>query len=53
MHILTAIPNCFFRSLEKVTTQQREEFQKGNAFGVEHVAQFRWNDLFDSFSFCT
>jgi Fe-S oxidoreductase len=52
MHILTAIPNCFFRSLEKVTTQQREEFKKGNTFGVEKVDQFRWNDLFDSFS-CT
>jgi Fe-S oxidoreductase len=52
MHILTAIPNCFFRSLDKVTTQQREEFKKGNAFGVEHVGQFRWNDLFDSYS-CT
>jgi len=52
MHILTAIPNCFFRSLEKVTTQSREEFKKGNTFGVEHVGQFRWNDLFDSYS-CT
>src|SRR4030043_478362 len=35
MHILTAIPNCFFRSLEKVTNQQREEFKKGNTFGAE------------------
>jgi Fe-S oxidoreductase len=52
MHILTAVPNCFFRSLEKVTTQPREAFKKGNTFGVEHVGQFRWNDLFDSYS-CT
>ena len=52
MHILTAIPNCFFRSLDKVTTQSREEFKKGNTFGAEHVGQFRWNDLFDSYS-CT
>lgn len=52
MHVLTAIPNCFFRSLEKVTTQPREEFKKGNTFGVERVDQFRWNDLFDSYS-CT
>jgi Fe-S oxidoreductase/nitrate reductase gamma subunit len=52
MHILTAIPNCFFRSLEKVTTQSREEFKKENIYGVEHVDQFRWNDLFDSYS-CT
>ena len=52
MHILTAIPNCFFRSLEKVATQPREEFKKGNTFGVEQVDQFRWKDLFDSYS-CT
>jgi Fe-S oxidoreductase/nitrate reductase gamma subunit len=52
MHILTAIPNCFFRSLEKVRTQSREEFKTGNIFGVGQVDQFRWKDLFDSYS-CT
>lgn len=29
MHILTGIPNVFFRSLVKVNTQTREEFKKG------------------------
>ncbi|MFC1953884.1 4Fe-4S dicluster domain-containing protein, partial [Chloroflexota bacterium] len=52
MHVLTAIPNCFFRSLEKVTTQPREEFKKGNTYGVGQLDQFRWKDLFDSYS-CT
>ncbi len=52
MHILTSIPNCFFKSLEKVNTQPREEFHKGSAYGVGRVDQFRWKDLFDSFS-CT
>jgi len=52
MHILTSIPNCFFRSLEKVNTQPREEFAKGNIYGVERVDQFTWKDLFDSYS-CT
>ena len=52
MHILTAIPSCFFKSLTKVTTQPREEFQKGNAFGVGQVSQFSWKGLFDSYS-CT
>ena len=52
MHILTAIPNTFFRSLEKVNTQPREEFKKGNSFGVELVDQFTWKGLFDSYS-CT
>ncbi|MBM3131476.1 MAG: (Fe-S)-binding protein [Chloroflexi bacterium] len=52
MHILTSIPNCFFRSLEKVNTQPREEFKKGNLFGVGQVTQFTWKGLFDSYS-CT
>ncbi|MBM3154091.1 MAG: (Fe-S)-binding protein [Chloroflexi bacterium] len=52
MHIMTSIPNCFFRSLDKVTTQPREEFKKGNTFGVGQVDQFTWKGLFDSYS-CT
>jgi Fe-S oxidoreductase len=52
MHILTAIPNCFFRSLVKVNTQPPEEFKKGNTFGVGQVDQFTWKALFDSYS-CT
>lgn len=52
MHILTGIPNVFFRSLTKVNTQPREEFKKGNTFGVGQVDQFTWKGLFDSYS-CT
>jgi Fe-S oxidoreductase/nitrate reductase gamma subunit len=52
MHILTSIPNCFFRSIDKVTTQPREEFKKGNVYGAERVDQLTWKDLFDSYS-CT
>jgi Fe-S oxidoreductase/nitrate reductase gamma subunit len=52
MHILTAIPNCFFRRLEKPNTQPREEFVIGNSFGVDRVDQYSWKDLLDSFS-CT
>jgi len=52
MHILASIPNCFFKSLAKVNTQPREEFKKGDAFGVGQVDQFTWKGLFDSYS-CT
>jgi Fe-S oxidoreductase/nitrate reductase gamma subunit len=52
MHVLTSIPNCFFKSLEKVKTQPREEFKKDNTFGVGKVEQFTWKGLFDSYS-CT
>lgn len=52
MHILTAIPNCFFRRLDKPNTVPREEFAVGNEFGVSRVNQYSWKDLLDSFS-CT
>jgi Fe-S oxidoreductase/nitrate reductase gamma subunit len=52
MHILTGIPNVFFRSLTKINTQAREEFKKGNVFGVGQIDQFTWKSLFDSYS-CT
>ena len=52
MHILTAIPNCYFRSLEKTNTQPREEFAKGGRFGAGSVEQMAWKDLLDGFS-CT
>jgi Fe-S oxidoreductase/nitrate reductase gamma subunit len=52
MHILTAIPNCFFRRLDKPNTQPREDFCIGNTFGVAQVDHYSWKDLLDSFS-CT
>ncbi len=52
MHILTAIPNCFFASLARPNTQPREEFAPGNSYGVGEITQFTWKDLFDSYS-CT
>lgn len=52
MHILTSIPNLFFRSMTTVNTQPREEFKRGNAFGVGQIDQFSWKGLFDSYS-CT
>jgi Fe-S oxidoreductase len=52
MHILTAIPNCFFQSLEKPNTQPREEFAKGNVYGAGQVTRLTWKDLFDSYA-CT
>ncbi len=52
MHILTSIPNVYFRRLERVNTQPREEFRKGNTYGVSQVNQFTWKGLFDTYS-CT
>jgi len=52
MHILTAIPNCFFSALEKPNTQPREEFVAGGTFGVGSVERFTWKDLLDGYT-CT
>ena len=52
MHILTAIPNVFLRSLERTNTQPREEFAEGNSFGANSVERLSWKDLLDSLS-CT
>lgn len=52
LHIITAIPNCFFRSLSFVTTVPRLVFQKGRTFGVSKVFQFTWKDLLDFYA-CT
>jgi Fe-S oxidoreductase len=52
MHILTAIPNTYLRCLDKPNTQPREEFAKGNRYGVGEVEQFSWKDLLDSMT-CT
>jgi len=52
MHILTAIPNIFLRSLEKPNTQPRETFARGERYGVGSVEQFTRKDLLDSLT-CT
>lgn len=52
LHILTSLPNCFFRSFEPVTTVPKMIFKKGFKFGVSKITQFRWKDLLDFMS-CT
>lgn len=51
-HILTAIPNCFLRSLEPLSSQPRETFASGNRYGAGVVTELSWKDLLDGFS-CT
>jgi len=52
MHILTAIPNVYLRSLGRTNCQEREDFSEGNSFGASSVDRLSWKDLLDSFS-CT
>ena len=55
LHILTAIPNCYFQDLEPVSVPPREEFvpgKPGKSYGVGRVDEFTWKDLLDGFT-CT
>jgi Fe-S oxidoreductase len=50
LHILTAIPNCFFAPLERPAPPEREQFRAGAVLGAERPDQFSWKDLFDGFT---
>lgn len=52
LHVITAIPNCFFRSFDFVKTVPRLQFQLGNYFGNSKIIQFTWKNLLD-FLACT
>ncbi len=52
MHVLAAIPNLFFMSLEKVTTQPSEDFKEAETLGIGKVSDLSWKGLFDSYA-CT
>lgn len=52
MHMVTALPNSFFRNLDKPLALPSEDFKAGNAFGVGDVTRFTWKDLLDPYS-CT
>jgi Fe-S oxidoreductase len=51
-HIVTAIPNIFLRRHQQPVLPEREEFAKGNRFGVDAVTGYSWKELLDAFS-CT
>jgi Fe-S oxidoreductase len=52
MHILTAIPNVFCRSFERMASVGREEFAVGRVYGAPSIEEFTWKDLLD-FTACT
>ncbi len=52
LHVITALPNCFFRSPEIVKTLPTLHFELGESFGVSTITQFTWKQLLDFMS-CT
>lgn len=52
MHVITALPNVFFRATSKPLLMEREVYEVGNTYGAGKVTDLSWKDLLDSFT-CT
>jgi Fe-S oxidoreductase len=51
-HILTAIPNVFFRKLEPAGALSTMDLEQAETFGTSHIDQFTWKQVLDMYS-CT
>ena len=51
-HILTAIPNVFFRKLEPPGALSLMDLENTETFGTSHIDQFTWKQSLDMYS-CT
>lgn len=52
MHIITAIPNVYFKELDKPVLPKRETFSLGVKLGADNYKDLTWKDLLDSLT-CT
>ena len=51
-HIITAIPNVFFRKLEPAGALSLMDLEKGETYGTSRIDQFTWKQVLDMYS-CT
>ncbi|MDD5541759.1 MAG: (Fe-S)-binding protein [Acidobacteriia bacterium] len=51
-HIITSIPNVFFRKLEPVGALQKMDLESAENFGTSRINQFNWKQVLDMYS-CT
>jgi Fe-S oxidoreductase len=51
-HIVTSIPNVFFRKLEPAGALSKMDLENSETFGTSHIDQFTWKQDLDMFS-CT
>jgi Fe-S oxidoreductase len=51
-HIITALPNVFFRKLEPVGALSTMDLEKSETFGTSRIDQFTWKQVLDMYS-CT
>jgi Fe-S oxidoreductase len=51
-HIITSLPNVFFRKLEPLGQLAKQDLENATTFGTSHIDQFSWKQVLDMFS-CT
>jgi Fe-S oxidoreductase len=51
-HIITSLPNVFFRKLEPLGAMSKMDLENAETFGTSHIDQFTWKQVLDMFS-CT
>lgn len=51
-HILTSVPNVFFRKLEPTGQLSKQDLENATSFGTSYINQFTWKQVLDMYS-CT
>jgi Fe-S oxidoreductase len=51
-HVITALPNVFFRKLAPLGQLSTQDLENATSFGTSHIDQFTWKQVLDMFS-CT
>jgi ferredoxin len=51
-HIITGLPNVFFRKLEPIGALAKQDLETATSFGTSHIDQFTWKQVVDMYT-CT
>jgi len=51
-HILTSVPNVFFKKLEPTGQLSKQDLETATSFGTSYINQFTWKQVLDMYS-CT
>jgi len=51
-HIITGLPNVFFRKLEPIGALSKQDLENATTFGTSHIDQFTWKQVLDMYT-CT
>jgi Fe-S oxidoreductase len=51
-HVITSIPNVFFRKLEPYGALDKQDLENATTFGTSYINQFTWKQVLDMYS-CT